>query len=208
MAMAMGACGEVEPFGQSSVTVAWDVAPLGCDVAGVEAVSVNLGNSVNTYGTTFGCGARQGLLTGVVPGTYRLELIGLDEAGAAVFGTGQREVFVRPDERLEVPPMDLTALPATVQVRWYFENQSVCGANGVSEVELTVFDSASYEVARGSHECDAGRALIEGVQAGDLWVRVRALGDGGHFEGVDEVSVKRGGEAQLEVGLAEINGQE
>jgi hypothetical protein len=204
LALVAVGCGEVEPFGMGTLEVEWSAAPLGCEAAEVETVLVTLGNDRNSYSASLPCRAARGMLTGVVPGTYVLVLEGLDENGQTIFGAPEREVFVRPDEPTVVPIQDLSALPSKVKVRWYFENQRVCGGNGVSEVELTVYDAAFYEVSRVRVECDEGTAHAGGLQPGEVWVRLRAEGEAGRYEGISDAVLKRGSETMLDIGLFEV----
>ena len=201
--IAMG-CVEVEPFGQGTLEVNWAVAPLGCEELGVSEVQVTLSNTSREVLADFPCVDRRGELAGLPPGTYSLRLEGLDERGQALFGAPERDVFLRPDEVTRAAIVDLVALPAALQVSWYFENQRVCGANGVDAVEIAVFDQGFYEVARGRYDCDLGAVPVDGLRAGEVWVQARGVGSDQSFEGLAAAALKQGGEASVDIVLHEI----
>lgn len=198
-------CGhEIEPFGQGSLGLDWEVAPMGCEASGIEVVEVVLANDLRTYERRFDCEAPPISMSAIKPGTYRLSINGLDSDNRATFGASISDLLIRPDERLEIGHVDLSALPSRAEVGWYFENQRVCGTNGVDDVELTVYDSAYYEVFRSSTRCDAGLLAVDGLHSGSYFFRVRAQGDAERYEGISEEVLKRGSETFVEVALIEI----
>jgi hypothetical protein len=95
----------------------------------------------------------------------------------------------------------LTAKPASVEAAWRFDNGRVCGANGVSRVEVAVYDQAFYEIAREQFSCNQGSGVIEGIAAGDFIVEAVGEGDEAVFRGVAETTLKRGDHAKVEVEL-------
>ncbi len=199
-------CGhEVDPFEKGSLEVAWEVAPMGCEAGDVHHVNAVLQNERRSYDRRVGCNTSSMVFTNVEPGNYKLDLTGLDQGGHPTFERQLEDILIRPEERNDLGLVDLTARMSTAQVEWYFENQRVCGTNGVEEVELTVFDDAYYEVFRGSADCDAGVIDVEGLRAGQYLFRGRAFAGKTRFEGVSEHELKRGGEAQVEVSLINIS---
>ncbi len=206
-ALILGAgCGfDVEPFGEGSLHVGWEVAPLGCEQSGIDTVQVSLRNNGRSYGGRAECEAGAMAIDGIQPGTYELEIRAWEDGRRPTFGADFGELRIIPDEHRDLRVIDLVALPGVAQVEWYFDNQRVCGANDVDEVEITVFDSALYEVHRATSNCDAAVADVEGLRAGSYLFRARARGGGAIFEGLEEASLKRGDQVDVRIGLTRID---
>ena len=200
----VGCGGEVEPFEEGSLALQWDVAPVGCEKSGVEEVEVLLSNRLDHYDRRVDCATQAVEFDNIPAGTYELQLLGLRGDGSASFGAGIDEVLVRPGEARQLGRIDLVALPGEVNVQWYFDNRKVCGANGVDEVELTVFDAWYSEVDRLTRRCDVGEVVLDGLAAGEYLFRIRAQSDETRFEGLYSAGVERGGQIEVEVELVEI----
>lgn len=202
-ALIFAACGsDVEPVGQGSFDLSWDVSPRGCEAADVEVVELSLTNAHRSYVEQYDCQDGSATLHGLQSATYDLELIGLDAVGHTTFASDRRVVEIRPERTNTADVVRLTAKPATMRVHWTFENSRVCGANGVERVEVALFDSAYYEVARRTFGCDRGSGVVEGLRAGSYTVEaVAESSEGGVFDGLTETSVKRGASSHVDVVL-------
>ena len=206
-ALGMQACGPaVEPLGEGTLSLTWEVLPGGCEDEGVERIEVSFEPARGANPAhVFDCD-QQAATIDLIAGQYTLESRGLDARGRAVVEATPREVSVRDGyvTRLEAI-VELTAIPGSVEVEWQFEDGRVCGAHGVSQVELTVFDDASFQVARERFSCNDGAGVIDGLPQQSYLVLGRAIGSGGdvstNFEGVVEVGVKRGSESQASLVL-------
>lgn len=203
LAASLSACGEdVEPLGDGSLALSWQVSPHGCESAGVEEVEVRLENAHRNYDERFACDAGQAELTQLAPANYQLSIVGIDVNGLATFGADAEKVEVRAEEKVDAPHVRLSARPASLEVSWRFDNGKVCGANGVAKVEVALFDEAYYELERQTFDCDAGLGRLEDIIAGEYLVEAVAESeDGGAYEGISEVTLKRGDEAAIDVEL-------
>lgn len=207
----MYACGPaVEPLGEGAVSLSWEVLPGGCEQEGVEEIEIALeptrGASIIN---TFRCRADDTSID-VLAGNYKLDVRGLDSRGRAVVGAPTREITVSDGYITEIGKIiELTALPGSVEVGWKFADGRVCGAHGVSEIEVTLFDDASFQVARDRFTCNDGAGVVLDLPQQSYTILGRAIGMDGaemvQFEGTVEVAVKRGSEsnASLVLGASE-----
>lgn len=200
LALTAGCGSEVEPVGEGSFELTWDVSPRGCEAAGVEIVEVTLVNAKREYVEQYDCLAQTAVIDGIQPAKYDLTLTGLDPGGHATFESNSRVVTVAGERTNVADLVRLTAKPADLRVNWTFANARVCGANGVESVEVALFDSAYYEVARRTFGCDRGSGTFEGLRAGGYTVEAIAeTDDEDPFHGLSETSLKRGDEGHVEV---------
>ena len=197
-------CGEpVEPLGDGSLALSWQVSPHGCKEAGVDTVEVRLENAHRSYAESFGCTDGEALVGNISPANYDLTLVGLDSAERETFVSERRLVTIGAEKLNETSTVRLTAKPATVEVAWRFDTGRVCGANGVSQVEVAVYDQAFYELARERFDCNAGAGMIDGLAAGGFIVEAVADADEATYRGVSEITLKRGDHATVDVELAQ-----
>lgn len=196
------ACGEpVEPLGDGSLALSWQVSPHGCQEAGVDTISVRLENAHRSFAENYACTEGEVIVEGIASANYELTLVGLDAADRETFISEPRVVTIGAEKLNETSMVRLTAKPATAEVAWRFENGRVCGANGVSRIEVAVYDHAFYEIKRQRFSCDAGVGLVEGIIAGDYIVEAVAEGDDATWRGVSETTLKRGDHALVDVEL-------
>jgi hypothetical protein len=203
VAMATAGCGsDVEPVGEGSFELEWQVSPRGCAAADVRVVQVTLTNAHREYVEQYDCDTHRASISGVEPAKYDLELSGLDPSGHTTFASDPRLVTIKADRVNVVDEVRLTAKPSNLRVNWTFANSRVCGANGVDRVEVALFDSAYYEVARRTFGCDRGSGVFEDLRAGAYTVEAVAESqDEDVYHGLSETSLKRGGEGHVEVVL-------
>lgn len=175
--LALMGCGSAEPLGAGSLELSWEVAPRGCDEAGVESVEARISGPEGLV-ERFDCAAGSAQLGGLMPGIYDVELVGLDAFGDPTFGASERTVTVDADADTDLGLLRLTARPSTLQVGWRFADGRVCGANGADTVSVAVFDAHDYEVARTSFGCDEGEGEIPDIVAGAYLIKAVASGDG------------------------------
>lgn len=201
-AASLAACGEqVEPLGDGELAVSWEVSPHGCEAAGVEMVEVRLENAHRAYDDSFACQQGEAFLDQLSPANYDLTLVGIDNTGRETFISQRELVTINAEKVREAPHVRLTARPASVEVGWRFSNGRVCGANGVSDVEVTIYDQAFYEMAHTGFGCNAGAGTIEGLTAGDYIVEAVGRADEENFRGIEEVTLKRGEHVGVDVEL-------
>lgn len=195
-------CGEpVDSLGDGSLSLAWEVNPLGCDEAGLKDVQVNLHNAYRSYEEHYSCEQSSAVISGIEAGTYQLEVTGNDRDNQAIFSVQPRKITVSAEKLKTTETLRLSAKPATVEVVWGFENGLVCGANDVSELEIAFYDELSFEHKRTRVGCDEGVATIEGLFSGDYFVEVSSVGDSAAFGGLNTVHLKRGAEIKVRVEL-------
>ena len=201
------ACGPaVEPLGEGAVSLSWEVLPGGCEQEGVEEIEISLEPTRGAPVTnTFRCRADDASID-VLAGNYKLDVRGLDSRSRAVVGAPTREIAVSDGFVTELgKALELTALPGSVQIGWRFADGRVCGAHGVSEIELTVFDDASFQIARDRFTCNDGAGVVLDLPQQTYMILGRASGVDGQevvrFEGTVEVGVKRGSETSASLVL-------
>ncbi len=196
----LGACGEaVEPLGDAAVRATFELAPGGCEEAGVSRVALELDGDEVARGA---CDDGALRVDGIAPGRYSVRFVGIDASGQPTHGASLGQVTLRGDLMTTLEAARLTALPARASASWRFWDASLCGALGVETVQASVFDALGWEYVSASLPCDAGSGEMGEVPAGAHVVWVQAIGaDGVVFEGVSEVVLKRGGDATAEVVL-------
>ena len=202
---ACGDDGENLPAG--NLRVNWLVGTSGCDQLGVETVAVLIegGELSGTNVRTFQCGETSATITALPAGIYNLTLRGRDGAGVDRFEGTYRNAEVRSGGTTTVPTIRLTALPATIDVTWYFDNGRMCAHNDIDVIGITLFED-EYEVLTAQADCALGVITIDEVPANTYIVDVVARDFEGiiQFNGQEEVEVDRGDLADLEVRLLPV----
>lgn len=185
--------------GDGQVQVTWQVGSLGCDGAGVATVVVDLGSASEE----FACADGQGTIS-ASPGTYDLVLQGLDASGVARFSGDAGSVTVYAGQVSAVPTVVLSAMPATVDATWYFEDGHLCSANGVLDVEADLFDADQTIQATLTVPCDEGVATLEEVEAGSYTLILFGRDESGTvtYTGESQLSVERGDRIGVDVMLS------
>ena len=202
------ACGgEGEDLPTGNLTVNWLVGTSGCEQLGVATVAVLLegGELSGTNVRTFQCGETSATITALPAGIYDLTFRGRDSAGVDRFQGVYRNAEVRSGGTTTVPTVRLTALPATIDVTWYFDNGRMCAHNGIDVIGITVFED-EYEVLTGQADCALGVMTIDDVPANSYIIDVVARDSAGiiQFNGQEEIEVDRGDVSQLEVRLLPV----
>lgn len=182
-----------------TIVVAWEVGASGCEAAGVTQVRVTVGDEADA---TFACADGTASFE-VPPDHYDVHLDGLDAQGAVRYG-GDTTVTVGAGMTVDAPTVVLSALPADLTVTWYFENGRLCSANGVEDVELTVFED-DFVVDTVTAACDDGTASLEGLVAGtyDVTLFGRDAGGVSLFSGTETVDLGKGDAVVMEIQLVE-----
>ncbi|TDP77573.1 hypothetical protein [Bradymonas sediminis] len=195
-------CGDpVDALGDGSLQLEWEVNPLGCEGADIERVQVSLQSAYQTYEESFRCTDSGAILSGIEAGTYELEVSGNNDVGRPIFSVKPRKVTVSAEKLNTTSMIRLTAKPSEVQVVWGFENGLVCGANGVSKLEIAFYDDQSFEHERFRVSCDAGSATAGDLFAGDYIVEVSSVDSEVKFSGFEEIELERGINVDVRVEL-------
>lgn len=206
ISLGLFACGhEVEPLGQGSLALEWEVSPRGCEQADVSDILVELRNGHRHYTEIFDCKRGEAYVEDVIPGNYSLEVSGLDSTGRGTFAAPERSITIRAEVLNRTEAIRLTARPARLDVEWIFDNGRVCGANEVERVEVAIFDGSDFEMARERFTCNDGSGLIDGLAAGTYLVEAAGFSRG-HIthRGIGEIALKRGDEGRIEVVLESV----
>lgn len=204
----MGLCGCGEPLsapGAGALVVPWEVLPMGCQQAGLEHVRLTLlprDGSTPPSRLSLEAPCAQGVITlkDVDYGAYTLKLEGLSQALEPRYLAQPSDVIViQPEATRRLDALVLTPKPSTLDVIWRFEDGALCGAHGVDEVEVMLFDQAGYMLSSAQRECALGHARFEGLKAGAYSALVRAGegGAGGMVEVELEVAKQKGVEVML-----------
>jgi hypothetical protein len=190
-----------------AMQLSWLVGTGGCEASGVDTVGVALVGGSSTTPTVYSypCGQGSVTLSDLAPGTYDVSLYGNDPSGVARFGGQASNVQVRSEGTTTVATIRLSALPARIDVAWYFENGRLCSYNNVEDIEITLFRD-EYEIFSTTSECGPGTLLLEDIQADTYVIDLLGRDSQGvaRFNGQDEVIVERGDTAQVEIRLMEI----
>ncbi len=182
-----------------AVELSWTVGPDGCEQAGIVEVSVVMDNALMGSAA---CATESLRLERIEPGLRAMEVYGLDVDGVERYAADPVDVVVDAKGTTEVGEQVLTALPARLDVSWYFDNARLCSSNEVVDVEISVWDDG-YLAAEGVASCDDGAATLKGLPSGAYLAEVSALDDDGValFGGVAEVVVDKGDVHEIEVRL-------
>lgn len=183
------------------VELSWQVGASSCEAAGVSEVEIHLGDTSES----FPCADLEGVIT-VAPGIYDVEALGYDADGVARYGGRAAGVAVRDGDVTPGPTILLSSLPAVISTAWYFDNGRLCSWNGVSILDITLFDLGDNVEAHVQAPCDDGGALVGQVEAGDYVLVLLGLDDAGaaSWRGEAPASVTRGESAVVEVPLAPL----
>lgn len=199
--LAPAACatdGEPAPVGALDVT--WIFGPSSCEEADLSRVEIELDGALVREAA---CEEGGVIVEDLEPGTRQLQLRGLDLGGVERFAATPRTVSIVADEVTAQNDVLLSALPARVDVTWYFTNGRLCSTNAVDEVELSVWRDGFLEGATEA-ACDDGSASIAGLSSGTFVVELRAIDGRGDAitTAESEVVLGKGDRRELDVPLA------
>lgn len=180
-----------------SIEVPWQIGASGCEAAGVSEVVVQAADREAAAPCTDGS-----LILDVPAGDHVVAVWGVDDRGQARYEATTRAALGE-GEAITVPTVVLGALPATLDVTWYFDNGRLCGGNGVADVEIVVFED-DFIVDTLATACDDGLERFGELLAGDYTVSVLARDEAGAvtWSGRSDISVAKGDIALVEVVLA------
>jgi hypothetical protein len=189
---------EPPPPAVGDVEVGWQLGSAGCEAGGVVDVEITLGTLV----TTAPCADELAVV--VAPaGWADLVLRGLDADGVARYEGSGGEVRVHAGELVTAPTVLLSALPASIQASWFFENGRLCASNGVVDVEASLFDANDVLRASEIDACEASELRLGEVQAGPYVLLVLGRDDVGEavFRGEAVIEAGRGDRIAVDVML-------
>ena len=191
-----------EPAGREAVAKGWVdlswMVPGGCDDAGLAEVDVLLGGDhVGSHACSEGAvvfRARAGL--------HMLQLGGVDRFGQDRYAA-EVALQVVEGETTPVPTLVLEALPAEVEVSWFFANSRLCSTNEVVSVDVAVFEEGS-RVADVDADCDQGIAVLRELPSGRYLLDVvgRDVVGRAQYHGEREIDVDKGQVVAVEVELS------
>jgi len=160
----LSACGGSSAPG--TITVRWTLGfGVACDDsrAQVNTIRVNVvvpGSKKELLSQEFTCSSTQGIVANVPVGTYNLEVLGGVGTGFAVpaFRGAAGGVIVKSGQTVDVGNVVLEKIPASdnpgvLQVTWGFTS-GLCGANGVANVRLQVWQDLVFKQHDQTYECD------------------------------------------------------
>lgn len=180
-----------EPPGDGLLEVSWLVGSSGCELAGVTDVRLEIGTLEESFACDTGAATIQ-----LQAGDYSLVATGLDADGAARFEAREDVVSVFEDETSVLPTLRLSALPANLTLFWRFENGSLCGANGVADINVALY-TVNQQIVDEFPDivaCDPGEASFTGIPAGEYTVSLLGLDDEARaiFEANEDIELLRG----------------
>jgi hypothetical protein len=179
-----------------TLALTWSVGAGGCAESGVTDIEIALG-SVTERIT---CEEGGATITGD-PGRYDVVATGFDADGVARY-EGITTVDL-PEGGESNAHVTLSALPASLEVTWYFENGRLCAANAVSDVHLVLFDEDDYVVAETTVPCDDGIADLPALESGDYALVAEGLDATGAlaYSGALDLTLEKGDTTTVEVEL-------
>lgn len=195
-------CGEgIDGWEPAQLELTWDVAPFGCEEAGVETVQIEVTNRHYGYDGRFRCEDGGGNIDGIYPGVYQVQWRGYDGDGTASHVAELDDVLVRPGVTTQAPPVELASPPESLQVSWAWPRAISCQEVDVETVELTVYAGGYHEVHRAEYDCDDDPVEVSGLVAGSYLFRIRAIGADAVLEGLVEQQIGPGepGEVTVQV---------
>lgn len=179
-----------------TLSLTWSVGAMGCEAAGVTEIEVALGSVRERLPCADG-----GAVVSGPSGRYAVVATGFYADGAPRYeGTATVDVTAGAQTTGHVT---LAALPAALEVSWYFQNGRLCAANGVTDVHLVLFDDDDFVVAETSLPCEEGLTSLEGLVSGTFGVLAEGLDEAGAlaFRGASEVVLGKGETAVVELEL-------
>ncbi len=181
------------------IDVSWAVGASGCVAAGVETVRIS-GDGVMTE-VPCGDGA---VSIDADPGIVDLVFDGLDVDGRPRYQAQADDVRVNSGEVTTLPTVVLAALPANITVIWYFENGRLCGANGIDDLDVTLYDDDNI-VETLTTPCDDGIEEVPSVQSGTYTLAVFGRDDQGviKFGAEQDLVLDKGDSSTVEVMLTD-----
>lgn len=181
-----------------TIELSWSVGAGGCEAAGVTDIAVQVGQQTQTFSCLSGAAT---LVADA--GTYEIDARGLDAEGTERY-SGTVNVSVISAQTVEAHVV-LSALPAALQLTWYFENGRLCSANGVTTISATLFDDTDYLVDQIDADCDDGELQFDGLTAGTYAALLEAHDGSGVplFDGEAGADLEKGDRLSLEVELVE-----
>jgi hypothetical protein len=199
-AVASTGCADSEPAPLGTLEVSWTFGPNSCAEAGVDRIAIELDDAIVREAD---CEDGEAIIEDLEPGSRQLSLTGLDLDGVERFAAVPETVAIVADGIATADDVLLSALPARVDVTWYFTNGRLCSTNAIDEVELSVWRDGFLEGSTGA-ACDEGKAAIAGLSSGTFIVELRALDGRGNMvtTAETEVDLEKGDRRELEVPLA------
>lgn len=176
----LSGCGElISAPGDGAVAASWRVEPAGCEAAGVELVELWGKPTETAYTPTRpwrrlwrgACQAQQLLAEGVPYGAYELKLIGLGEHDKVSYSSPSVFEAILPDALTTLDDVRLEIVPTGLTLRW--DAQACMAQMTQGRFELSLFDAASYPVARAEVSCQRGDVRFDDLKAGDYTLLVR-----------------------------------
>lgn len=170
--------------GQGSLVVHWQVKGNTCAQAGLASVQVTLLVEQSVVAAQdAACEDGETVFDQVASGVYEVRVDGLDGDGAATYSVTAEEVAVPAGDPTVTPTFELTKVGAGLSLSWYFENNGLCSFNGVTQVDVTVWNN-EVELHHQVYGCDPFAEATDPLpEEGALGIRVPDL----HVPDVDVV---------------------
>ncbi len=200
-AVATSGCNtESEPAPLGTLDLTWTLGPNSCEEAGLSRIAVELDDAVVREAD---CDDGGVVIEDLEPGNRQLTLTGLDADDVVRFAAKPETVRIVAEEVTDAEDVLLSALPARVDVTWYFTNGRLCSTNDIDDVELSVWRDGFLEGSADA-ACDEGTASIAGLSSGTFVLELRALDRRGEAVTTteSEVVLDKGDRRELEVPLA------
>jgi hypothetical protein len=158
-----GGCGSGSAPSPGMMEVSWVIGGSSCVDAAVSEIQVSLYTGGLVY-TTVGAPCQSGSVTipNLPEGVYAVQVDGYRGATTFPTYTGVVDgIAVRAGAITVAPKVELAEKPGGLDVTWKFENGELCGANGVDQVALTVWDTHSNRIHEETLPCDYLPARME-----------------------------------------------
>ncbi|MBR56448.1 MAG: hypothetical protein CMH54_00150 [Myxococcales bacterium] len=149
---------ENEQIETNIVTLSWQVSGGTCATAKIPNVQINVfdekGDLYDQVVTL--CSNGSTTFEEVEEGSYRVQVLGLNEENNATYETPSLDVTViaGPEPIIIQPPLQLAIRRAHLEITWKFSTGGQCNFEGVDKIEISVWDQVvEMQVAQDTVSC-------------------------------------------------------
>lgn len=182
--------------------LSWLVGPDGCTASGVTEVEITLEGTERLQTSRHRCVEEEVVLDDVDPGFTSVSWVGRDADGVARYAGNHPPLWVGTHEDVLVPTVVLVALPATLEVQWYFDNGRLCSQNDIDTIDVAAYEDG-YLIDSVVRSCSAGELTFPPLHSGLYLVDVLGRDADGivRFAGQHPVTLDKGDRLRVEVAL-------
>lgn len=202
-------CDESSSPRAGALALRWSAGPAAsCEAADLARVEVELRRGRDTVERmAFPCSDGGAFVDALDPGRYDVTLHGVDATGLRTFVASLGRVQVVEGAHVDLGTVRLDALPAQIQLQWFFANGKLCSQNQVEKIEVAVYDDEYYRIDSAEFGCAQGHGTLAPLPAGGYELEVTGFSNGGlhaRARSVVALHVGRGEDVLVEVPLEQM----